>query len=865
MFTTLKYKPLYSILVLTAVVAIFRFFSGYPDPAPISPLNEVKPRSSHPYEDYFLSRQHPQAGAGLEAYDRALEAVARFDQNLSARTQGSWVVEGPGNIGARVNTLAVDPKDPSVIFAGFSEGGLFRTINGGSSWEPVFDTQNRLSIGSVVIDPFNSNIIYAGTGDPNVSGYPFIGDGLYRSEDGGETWQYLGLRDTRIISRVRISNSNPNVIYVSAMGLPFEKNIHRGLYRSSDGGATWNQILHINDSTGVSDFVIHPQNHNIVYATGWNRIRNNKKSLVSGPDAKIYKSTDGGQNWRILQNGLPMDRSSRIGIDICLSNPQVLFACYADASNFNLKGIFRSDDAGESWQEMPIGPNAGLDPGVYGGFGWYFGKIRINPSNPDDVYLLAVDLFRSQDGGQTWTEATPPWWQYDVHADKHDLIFASGNIYLGTDGGVYKADLNAQNWQDIENIPTTQFYRVGYNPNRPDLYYGGAQDNGTSGGNNVMIDQWERIYGGDGFQCLFHPTDENIFYVETQNGGVAVTKDGGLSFEGALTGINSAEPRNWDMPVVLSSHNPNVLYTGTNRIYINTKGPDAEWVPISQDITDINSNWFRHNISTIHESPVRQGYVAAGTSDARVWVTADNGVTWKNIKEGLPDRYVSSVQFSPTDKNTLYVAFTGYKDNDNSPYIFRSRDLGTNWEPIQDNLPPIAVNNILILPQVGPGSDSRICLATDAGVYYTADAGVTWLRMGDNMPVITVYDLEYNSARNQVVAGTFGRSIQSFDLSQIGYNTGVADPLPGQPCSPVLENSVLSDNCILRLKTDCEEVAWKWDYLVSDLSGKVCLKGRFSNRISEIDASSLIPGVYMLALSPSGTSKPKNTFKFVRL
>ncbi|MFN8338522.1 MAG: hypothetical protein U0T36_05830 [Saprospiraceae bacterium] len=560
----------------------------------------------------------------------------------SNRSVGQWEVQGPGNIGARANTIAIDPKNSNNMLIGYSEGGIFRTQDGGQNWFPVFDDQFRLSIGDIVFDPQNSSVVYAGTGDPNISGFPFIGDGMYKSSDGGNSWQNIGLRETRVISQIRVSAQNNQVIYVSAMGIPFEKSNHKGVYKSVNGGQTWEQVLFINDSTGIADLVIHPSNHNIVYAAGWNRIRNNYRSVVDGPDAKIYKSENGGITWTVLGNGLPMDASSRIGIDISKSNPNILYACYAEAGNFKLKGIYKSTNGGDSWTSLDV---TEFKDEIYGGFGWYFGKIRINPNDANDVFLLGVDMIRSKDGGASWTSAVPPWPTYEVHADKHDLIFDGDKMYLTTDGGAYSSDINTDTWQKIENNPTTQFYRVAFNPHQPDIYYGGAQDNGTSKGNASNINSWDRVFGGDGFQAIFHPIDSNIVYVETQNGDLWVSNDSGEHFSSATLGLNDSEPRNWDMPIIMSRHNPDVLYTGTDRIYKNTSGSQPYWEVISPVLTDPSSAFLRHNISTIHSSPLDENLIAAGTSDGLLWATDDGGATWHNISCGITYKYVSSVYF----------------------------------------------------------------------------------------------------------------------------------------------------------------------------------------------------------------------------
>jgi len=816
----------------------------------------------YPFEDHFLMKQYPETTFHINAYEKSMTAVNTFIQHASHRSSGEWVVQGPGNIGARANSVAVDYRNPNKIFVGYSDGGLFRTTNNGETWIPVFDDQLKLSIGDIAIDPVNSNIVYAGTGDPNVSGYPFFGDGIYQSTDGGDTWENKGLKETRVISQIRISGKDNKVIYVAAMGLPFEKNNHRGLYKSSDGGNTWQQILYVNDSTGICDLVIHPDNHDIIYAAAWNRIRNNKVSLVSGPDAKIYKSIDGGRNWKILSGGLPQDNSSRIGIDISQSNPEVLYACYTHPSNFNLKGVYRSNDGGENWFSLPIGPNTGLDPGVYGGFGWYFGKIRINPGNPDDVFLLGVDLHRSTNGGQSWQTAAPPWYTYTVHADKHDLIFNGNQMYLATDGGVYRSDINNVNWSDIENIPTTQFYRVGYNPNKTDHYYGGAQDNGTTGGNLTSINNWQRIYGGDGFQPVFHPSNPDFYYVETQNGGIAVTTNGGVSFQGATTGIASGDPRNWDMPLLMSYHNPDVLYTGTDKIYANRSGVNPSWVSISPVLTKPDSDIFRLNISAIHESPSNPDYLVAGTSDGSLWLTKNQGSTWEKISNGLPEKYISSVVFSPLDETSIYVSYTGYKDNDHTPYIYRSSDSGKSWSPIQGNLPQIAINNILVLPPDTDIIDQYIFIATDAGVFYSGNSGQTWQRLGSNMPFVTVYDIDYNQKNNQIIAGTFGRSIQTFDLYQIGYGLVDTKDISTSP-KIELKNTIIADDGLLLINRN----GYNNDailFQIMDIKGNIITNGNIAETNTTINLINLKSGIYFFTYAGNVTSK-MNTIKFVKI
>ncbi|MFZ1702853.1 MAG: hypothetical protein WAT79_00825 [Saprospiraceae bacterium] len=733
---------------------------------------QSNPKSSleeklYPSEQHFLDKLYPEQTFHYRAYFDALRNVQTFKGNVANRSSGSWTVEGPGNIGARINTIAVHPTNENIILVGFSEGGIFKTINGGLSWYPVFDDQIKLCIGDITYNKTNPNIVFAGTGDPNISGFPFVGNGIFKSVDGGENWSYTGLGEVGVISHIRISPDNPNVLYVGAMGLPFIKSSNKGLYKSSDAGASWQKVLYINDSTGVIDIAIHPQNGNILYATTWNRIRNNKESLVAGPDAKIYKSVNGGLDWVVLGGGLPSGNFSRLGIDISTSNPNVLYASFTNAQSYNLEAIYKTTDAGNTWTSLPIydDEDTGLPKGMYGGFGWYFAKIRINPNNENDIFILGIDMFRSKDGGLSWALAVPPWWTYEVHADKHDLVFSGQHILLATDGGLYKSSLaNTEVWEDIENIPATQFYRVAYNPHKIEDYYGGAQDNGSTGGNAQIINDWDRIYGGDGFQMAFNRTNENVFYASSQNGNIVVTTNGGQSFKNATEGINDSDPRNWDAPYFISQHDTETLYTGTNKVYVTEGSVVPNWQEISPVLTDPTSNAFRKNISAIAESPVQANDIYAGTTDGMIWSSGDKGASWVNINGSLPRRYITAIQASPFHESEVFISLSGYRDNDNTPHIYYSNNKGKNWVSIQSNMPNIAINSILVLPDY----DGKVLFAaTDAGVFYTINKGESWQTLGDNMPSVAVYHLGYNSGQNKIIAGTFGRSIMSFALDQV--------------------------------------------------------------------------------------------------
>ncbi len=725
-------------------------------------------------ENFFLQRSYPDSVFQMEAYNNALQFAHRdylANKPIPGQRSGNplvWETEGPGNIGGRINTIAVDPTNSNIIYVGNACGGVFKTTNSGATWNPIFDDQPYLAIGDIAIDPSDPNTIYVGTGDPNISGFPFLGDGVYKSTDAGQTWTNIGLVDQRIVSAIRVHPLYPNLIYVATMGLPFQKNNERGLYKSTNGGQSWQQVYFQADSAGVADVIIHPTDTNVVYITGWNRIRNNVTSLTWGPECQILKSTDAGQSWQPVMNGIPnVGILSRISIEMSGTNHNVLYASVID-STFDVQGIYKTVNGGQSWTTLAAN---GLPSDVFSGFGWYFDQLKLNPANDNELFVLGVDLYRSSDGGNTFVMAGPPWYTYDFHADKHDLVFDGNTIYCATDGGLYASTDRGDNWVDIENIPNTQFYHVAINPHANGVYYGGAQDNGTTAGNKTLINQWERIFGGDGFDIQFHPTIPDIFYVETQNGGIWTTNDGGLYVYDAVDGINDNDRRNWDMPYLMSNFDANTLYTGTYRIYKSTSGNFPNWQPISNDLTKgALGEANRNTISVIEESKLISGKLFAGTSDGNVWRSTDGGNTWTSIKAGLPNRYVTDLEVSSLNANLVLVSHSGYKDNDFIPHIHLSRNNGDNWTDISGNLPPIAINEVAISNL----NDSLIFVATDGGVYYTVNQGAQWERLGANMPVMVVYDIKIDALNQKLIAGTHARSIMSIPIDSINANLFVA-------------------------------------------------------------------------------------------
>jgi photosystem II stability/assembly factor-like uncharacterized protein len=770
-------------------------------------------------------------------------------RNAPNNIPGQWTVQGPGNLGGRVNAIAVNPQDEKILFIGFSHGGAYRTLDGGQNWTPVFDNESTLYISDIAIDPIHPNTIYIATGDLNGGFYCGQGNGIYKSTDNGNTWKHLGLSETRVLSEILIDFKNPQIIYAASLGYSYEKNKFRGLYKSIDGGLNWNQVFYINDSTGITDIAMHPVNQNILFAVSWNKLGLNNRGVVNGPDGQIFKSIDGGANWKKLKKGLPSDSiNGRIAIAISQSEPNVIYAryvrsydCNGDASN-NLYAIYKSTDTGESWNELPaLEAGSGLDCSCLGGFGWYFNSIAVNPDNADDVYILGVEMFRSQDGGYNWNLAVPKWFTYDVHADKHKLVFLkNGDFLLGTDGGLYKHHESSDTWEDLENIPTNQVYRVAYNPNEPKLYYGGLQDNGSTGGNKLFINNWDRIYGGDGFQMAFKKDNPNIYYAEYQYGEIRQYNNGmWQNFTGGLNGN-----KNWDFPYMISRHNSSKLLAGSNQVYYNASDTGANWKAISPNLVGNPRYAARSNpsITTIDESPLDSSILIAGTINGNVWITKNFDKNWMNVSSNLPSAYISSVKTSYKDRNTFYATLSGHRGNDFNAYVYKTIDNGNSWQNIHGDLPGLPVYDILVYPGKG---DSVLFVGNHIGVYVTLDGGLSWSRVGDNMPFIEVFDLEINESEKTLIAATVGKSIMTFPLEDVfkkivrTTNQNIAAPISIFP-NPVVSHLTISGIEKMNSRIECQIV---------DELGKVLIHSVEINRIEpSVNVSDLPNGLYYLNL-----------------
>lgn len=701
----------------------------------------------------------------IKAYEQAVSQFEQSQQSLSPTPfDDEWTLQGPGNIGARANTLATDPNNAKIIYAGFASGGVWKTTDGGETWLPIFDDQVNTAIGKITLDPSDPNTVYVGTGDPNIPGVAQIGAGLFKSMNGGDTWEYIGLKETYIINDILVHPDDSDLLLVATMGLPSVKNGDRGIYRSINGGESWTKVLHTAEDAGFADLDYFLDNPNRILAAGWNRYRTGTESYVIGEEGDIYHSDDFGETWTESNIQKP-DTTCRTGVCFSETNPDIAFALII-SEDYGLEAVYKSTDGGINFSLMETATEKAYS--IFGGFGWYFGKIRsyYHPVLERElIYLLGVGMIAFDETTENWDNVTPPWYVYDVHADKHDLIKdANGDLLLATDGGLYKHDYTTEwEWDDIENIPTTQFYRTAYNPHEPWMYWGGAQDNGTSRGNKNGVNDWSRIWGGDGFQAVFHPVIPNLHFYTSQNGNIVAYNTFTEDYSQVINEVE--DRRNWDTPYFISQHEPYYVYVGTHRLLRVEMDEffDKNIDTLSEDLTDgIIYKPSYHNVSTIAESPIKPGLIYAGTSDGNVWRMEDG--IWTDVTVGLPDRYITSVEPSPNNVNRVIATVSGYKWNEYTPFIFLSEDKGETWEPIQGNLPEAVIYDAFIYPQF---NDSLICAATDFGVYATGDQGQSWSRVGTNMPIIPVNDLKHHIANNELIAGTFARGIQTYPLDSL--------------------------------------------------------------------------------------------------
>lgn len=715
---------------------------------------ETEKLEKSPHDFMFMQRAYPTGEIKTDAYSKAIQ-WKKQQSSRNANTAPVWEFAGPLNVGGRISDIEIPIDDAETYYVGAASGGVFKTTDAGANWTPIFDDQEMLSIGDIEISKNNTDIIWVGTGEVNAGGgsLAYDGNGIYKSEDAGLTWTPKGLPAAGSVGKVLIDPNDDETIFVGAMGPLFRKDTNRGVYRSTDGGENWEQRLLVSDSTGIIDMAIHPTNGDIVYAASWERIRRPNNRQYGGETSRIYRSQDGGDTWNELTNGLPSDPNSkgRISIDISQSNPDVLYAFYTDKVG-NVEGTFKTIDGGDTWTEVNS-----ITTGT--SYHWWFGGIFVDPTDENVIYNSGFVMDKSIDGGMTWSSTFS-----NVHVDQHAMAFNTlvpGEVLVGNDGGLYVSNNDGTTSVKNNTLPITQFYRFYVDAQNSDKIYGGAQDNNTIRTQTGGLNDWQPIYGGDGFQPIVDPTNTNVIYALSQRGNLGKSTNNGSSFSGALSGIPSGDTNNWDTALVLDPNDSQTLYYGTQKVYKTTNAAGV-WTAISPDLTDgpYAGNLDFGTVTSISVSPLNSNVIYAGTDDGNVWETNDGGINWTKVSDALPNRWITKVLASRDDVNSVYVTFSGYRYGEDNGHVFKSIDSGENWVDVSTTLPDIPINDI------EQDRYGNLFLGTDIGVLASLDDGVNWEPFGENMPSVVITDLFIHEASEYLFAATYGRSSYKMDISE---------------------------------------------------------------------------------------------------
>jgi len=688
---------------------------------------------------------------------------------------------GPAFTSGRVVGFAVDPNNAARYFVIAASGGVWKTINNGTTWTPVFDREGSYSIGAIALDPKNPLTVWVGTGENNSQRSVSYGNGVYRSDDGGKTWKNAGLKTSEHIGRIAIDPKDPETVYVAAQGPLWGPGGDRGLFKTTDGGKTWKKILGVSDNTGVTDIVVDPQNPETLYAATYQRRRHMWTLINGGPESALYKSTDAGASWNKLKNGLPTVELGRIGLAISPADSNVLYATVEAADKKG--GIFRSNDRGGSWERRNE-----FDVGAM-----YYSRIVADPKNVDRVYVMNVFLMVSDDGGKTLRRLG----EKSKHVDNHEIwIDPNDNDHylVGCDGGVYESHDRGANWEFKRNLPIAQLYDVTTDNSSPFYFvYGGTQDNFSFGGpartrsaSGITNSDWFVTVGGDGFRSQVDPEDPNTIYGESQNGGLARFD----KRSGERIGIQPQPGRgeeplrwNWDSPFIISPHSHTRIYFAADKLFRSddrgdswqvisgqlSRGLDRDKLPVmgriwSMDAVAKNqSTAFFGNASALAESPKKDGLIYVGTDDGLIQVTEDGGKNWRKLETfpGVADMsYVSRIVASNHDANTVYVAFENHQNADFKPYLLKSTDAGRTWVSIAGNLPKNQPVWAIAEDHVNP---NLLFAGTEFGLFFSIDGGQKWIQLKGGLPTIQIRDLTIQKRENDLVVGTFGRGIYILD------------------------------------------------------------------------------------------------------
>ena len=701
----------------------------------------------------------------------------------SAFSRLEWRSIGPANMGGRIADVEGVPGNANIVYVATASGGLWKTVNAGVTWKPIFERQGTISIGDIALAPSNPDVVWVGTGESNVRNSVSFGDGVYKSTDGGKNWQHMGLKNTEHISAIAIHPQNPDIVYVGALGHAFAPNDERGVFMTTDGGKTWTKTLYIDKEHGVADLEIDPTNPNILYAGMWSFERKPWTHRSGSEKGGLFRSIDGGRSWNKLTNGLPK-LLGRIGVRAAPTNPNVVYAIVESKEGT----LYRSDDRGDTFKQVSKQSNI-----VSRGF--YYTRVRIDPTNENHIYAVASTLFESIDGGKSFKSITGK-----VHIDYHAFWQDAKNpkrVWVGQDGGVAVTYDGGETWEAVYNMPLGQFYQI-HADNRQPFYYvmGGLQDNGAWTGPSrtrepagIMNDDWRMVSFGDGFYILNSPDDPEIYISESQGGNILRTdfrtrEQQEINPWGRGSGAGAALGEkfrfNWNAPILLSPHDKNTLYFAGNVVFKSTDF-GRTWEQISKDLStddhdkqkdaggpiafENSTAEYHTTIISLAESPVRKGQLWVGTDDGNLQLTNDGGKDWDNIIKsvsGLPaNSPVSHIEPSRTNAETAYVAFDRHMFDDFRPYVFRTSDGGKNWQNVAGNLPATAYVQVV---REDPKNSNLLYAGTELGLFASYTAGGEWIPLNlKNLPNVSVHDILVHPRDNDLILASHGRSVLIFD------------------------------------------------------------------------------------------------------
>jgi photosystem II stability/assembly factor-like uncharacterized protein len=690
---------------------------------------------------------------------------------------------GPAVMGGRIDDFGVVESNPNIVYVGTASGGVWKTTNNGTTWEPVFDKEGVSTIGDIAIAPSDPAVVWVGTGEPNNRQSSSWGDGIYKSLDAGKTWQKMGLAATHHIGRVVIHPKNPEVVYAAALGHLWGPNPERGVYKTTDGGKTWNQVLKINDDTGVSDIAMDPESPDTLYAAAYERRRTPFGFNGGGPDSAIYKTVDGGATWKKLMKGLPYENggdTGRIGLDIYRKDSNIVYAIVQHEKG----GTYRSEDKGETWKKMgDTNPRPS-----------YYSQIRIDPNNDLRIWELGAQMFYSEDGGKTFSTQRVK----SIHGDFHAMWIDpadSNHVITGSDGGIHWSYDNGRTWDFINTIAIGQFYEVGLDNEKPYKICGGLQDNGSWCGpsmsltrDGIINSDWTLMPGGDGFYARIDYAEPWIVYTESQDGHLSRRDEHTSQQREIMPEAKAGEPHyrfQWNSPVEVSAHDHKTIYYGGNYLFKSTDRGDS-WTRLGGDLTtgvDRNklqifgktpdkTTLSRHDgveeyptITTLSESPLTPNVLWVGTDDGNLQVSRDGGKTWKNVASHVPGvakgTYVTRVVASKYAEGAAFVTFDGHRTDDYNVYLFQTSDYGETWKAIRNGIPDSA--GTVHVVREHPRSANLLFAGTEFGLWVSWDHGSNWTALKNNFPTVPVDDIQIQAQQNDLVLATHGRSIWIFD------------------------------------------------------------------------------------------------------